>query len=397
MLVQNFLEKSAERLPFKTALICGSQSYTYAELNQNANRLANGMSKLGVSRGDRVIIFAPNSVETVLGIFATLKAGGTFVVCNHTTKKEKLLYILNNCQATGILTTKRNENLIKDLRSQVPSLKFTLIAGPKKDETETYEGIAPILNFQTILESSSDNKPPVVNIDLDLAGLIYTSGSTGDPKGVMCDHSNIDFATSSIITYLENIEDDIVLNVLPLSFDYGLYQLLMVFKFGGTLVLEQSFTYPAAILKRLEQEKVTGFPGVPTIFAILVQMDLTQYDLSSLRYLTNTAAALPPSHIQQLRDKFSWATLFSMYGLTETKRTLYLPPEQLEIRPGSVGIAIPGTEVWIEDEIGQSLRCRRDRRTCYPWQTCYAWLLAKSRSDPKKIPHWANPRRASVL
>jgi acyl-coenzyme A synthetase/AMP-(fatty) acid ligase len=163
------------------------------------------------------------------------------------------------------------------------------------------------------------------------------------------------FAASSIIEYLGNREDDIVIDVLPLSFDYGLYQLLMVFKFGGTLVLEQSFAYPAAILKRMEEEKVTGFPGVPTVFAILLRMDLSPYDLSSLRYLSNTAAALPPSHIVELREKFHWATLFSMYGLTETKRTLYLPPDQLDARPGSVGIAIPGTEVWIEGEDGRRL------------------------------------------
>jgi acyl-CoA synthetase (AMP-forming)/AMP-acid ligase II len=151
------------------------------------------------------------------------------------------------------------------------------------------------------------------------------------------------------------VEGDIVIDVLPLSFDYGLYQLLMVFKFGGTLVLEKGFTYPAEILKRMEEERITGFPGVPTIFAVLLQMNLSSYDLSSLRYLTNTAAALPPAHIIQLRNKFSWAKLYSMYGLTETKRTLYLPPDQLDKRPGSVGIAIPGTEVWIEDEEGNRL------------------------------------------
>ncbi len=350
MLVQNFLENSAKRLPDKTALICGNQRYTYAELDQKANSLANGMRELGVGRGDRVIIFLPNSTESVLGIFAILKAGGTFVVCNHTTKQDKLLYILNNCQATGIITNLRNEKLISDLQPQVPSLKFGLIAGPQRDKSKIAGGAFPIQEIAAILDSAPHHQPPNVNIDLDLAGLIYTSGSTGDPKGVMSDHSNIDFATSSIITYLENVEDDIVLNVLPLSFDYGLYQLLMVFKFGGTLVLEQSFTYPAAILKKIEQEKVTGFPGVPTVFAILVNLDLSSYDLSSLSYLTNTAAALPPSHIQELQNKFSWATLYSMYGLTETKRTLYLPPDQLDIRPGSVGIAIPGTEVWIEDE-----------------------------------------------
>jgi acyl-coenzyme A synthetase/AMP-(fatty) acid ligase len=119
--------------------------------------------------------------------------------------------------------------------------------------------------------------------------------------------------------------------------------------------LERSFAYPAAILKRMEEERVTGLPGVPTIFAILLKMDLSPYDLSSLRYLTNTGAALPPSRIQELRQKFPWVTVYSMYGLTETKRTLYLPPDQLDQRIGSVGIAIPGTEVWIEDEAGNRL------------------------------------------
>lgn len=111
----------------------------------------------------------------------------------------------------------------------------------------------------------------------------------------MSDHSNVVFASESIITYLQNVEDDVVINMLPLSFDYGLYQVLMTFRFGGRLVLERSFAYPAAILRRIEEERVTGFPGVPTIYALLLQMDLSRYNLSSIRYLTNTAAALPPA------------------------------------------------------------------------------------------------------
>ncbi|HIP86995.1 MAG TPA: AMP-dependent synthetase, partial [Anaerolineales bacterium] len=140
--------------------------------------------------------------------------------------------------------------------------------------------------------------------------------------------------------------------VLPLSFDYGLYQLLMVFKFGGTLVLERSFAYPAAVLRRIEEEQVTGLPGVPTLFAMLLQMDLSRFDLSSLRYLTNTGAALPVEHIRRLREALPHARLYSMYGLTECKRALYLPPEELDRRPASVGIPIPGTEAWVEDEEG---------------------------------------------
>jgi acyl-CoA synthetase (AMP-forming)/AMP-acid ligase II len=151
------------------------------------------------------------------------------------------------------------------------------------------------------------------------------------------------------------VPDDIVINVLPLSFDYGLYQLLMVFKFGGRLVLEKSFVYPAPILQKMVEERVTGFPGVPTMYAILLQMDISAYDLSALRYVTNTGAALPPAHIQTIRETFPWVQIYSMYGVTETKRTLYLPPEEIDRRPGSVGIAIPNTEVWIEDEAGNRL------------------------------------------
>jgi amino acid adenylation domain-containing protein len=359
MLVQDFLQDSALRLPEKNAIVCDGQRLTYFQIDAMANRLANAMIKHGVSRGDRVAIFLPNSIATVIGIFAILKAGGVFVVVNSTTKQDKLTYILNNCGATALLTEARKEEIAKEVMAEAPTIKFLVLCGNEKNPNADYGKVTPgqsiVLNFNTIQTTFSDERPPRINIDLDLACLIYTSGSTGDPKGVMSDHSNVVFAAGSIISYLGNREDDIVIDVLPLSFDYGLYQLLMVFKFGGTLVLEQSFAYPAAILKRIEQERVTGFPGVPTIFAILLQIDLSPYNLTSLRYITNTAAALPPSHIQQIRAKFPWATLFSMYGLTETKRTLYLPPYLLDKRPGSVGIAIPGTEVWLEDEEGHRL------------------------------------------
>ncbi len=352
MLVQDFLYNSAERFPDKTALVCGDRRLTYAQVEAQANRLAHALMAHGVERGDRAAIYLPNSVEAVVAIFGTLKAAGTFVVVNHTTKRDKLAYILNNCRATALVTSARNASLALEVHAAVPSLKFTVLSG--KRAAAVAEGQV-LYAFDDLLTAYPATRPACPAIDQDLACLIYTSGSTGDPKGVMSGHNNVVFASGSVIQYLENTPDDIVINVLPLSFDYGLYQLLMVFRFGGTLVLEKSFAYPAAILKKMEAERVTGFPGVPTVFAILLQMDLGPYDLSSLRYITNTAAALPPSHIMELRAKFPWATLYSMFGLTECKRTLYLPPEQLDKRPGSVGVAIPGTEVWIEDEEGNRL------------------------------------------
>ncbi len=358
MLVHEFLEQSADRLANKVALICGQQRLTYGDLENQANRLAHALKALGVQRGDRVALYLPNCVELVIGIFASLKAGGVFVPINHTVKLDKCAYILNNCQARVLIATGRQAALTQQLAQLVPSLKATILTSPlvtaaASDGSEK-KG-AEVLHYDAIQADYAEQRLPPVNIDLDLACLIYTSGSTGDPKGVMSDHSNVVFAASSIIRYIGSVESDIVITVLPLSFDYGLYQLLMTFKVGGTLVLERGFTFPAAILKRIEQEAVTGFPAVPTIFSVLLQTDLSPYDLSCLRYVTNTAAALPPSHITEIRAKFPAVTLFSMYGLTETKRTLYLPPEQLDHRPGSVGVAIPGTEVWVEGEDGRRL------------------------------------------
>ena len=316
--------------------------------------LAHGLRALGVGRGDRVALCLPNSADAVLGIFATLKAGAVFVTLNPSLKREKLAYVLRDCAATALwVAAGAADRGPVPGPSDAPSLLFTVVCGDGAEEAagRLHAGVT-----REALETGSPETPPATTrVDLDLACLVYTSGSTGEPKGVMSDHSNVVFAASSIIEYLGNVQSDVVLDVLPLSFDYGLYQLLMTFSFGGTLVLERSFAYPAAVLKRIGEERVTGLPGVPTLFALLLQMDLGAYDLSSLRYATNTAAAFPVQHIQELRRRLPGVAVYSMYGLTETKRTLYLPPEQLDERPGSVGIPIPGTEVWIEDASGVRL------------------------------------------
>ena len=208
-----------------------------------------------------------------------------------------------------------------------------------------------------VLEHQSDFEPPQQCIDIDLAALIYTSGSTGLPKGVTLTHQNMVAAATSITTYLENISSDIILNLLPLSFDYGLYQILMVFKIGGTVILEKSFLYPYVVVETILREKVTGFPVVPTIVAMLMKLqNLDKHDFSHVRYISNTAAHMPAAHVKKLREIFPKTKLFLMYGLTECKRVSYLPPAQVDKRPNSVGIAMPNTEVYIVDEQGQKVR-----------------------------------------
>jgi len=352
MLVQEFLENSARRLAGKTALIDGDHRLSYREVDSGANRLAHSLTDLGVRRGDRVAIFMDNSPETVIGVFGILKADAVFVVINPTTKSDKLSYILNNCRATALITDYRRRKAAIEAASESNYLKAMITVGK---DVETDLSI-PVRNWEGIMTGYIPQAPERRNIDIDLASLIYTSGTTGNPKGVMLTHLNMVSASTSITTYLENREDDIILDVLPLSFDYGLYQVIMTFQFGGTVVLKKSFIYPYEIINTLKEERITGFPIVPTISAILLQLKkLEDEKFQHLRYITNTAAALPVSHIRGLQKIFPDALIYSMYGLTECKRVSYLPPEELGRRPESVGKGMPNEEVFLVDKKGDRI------------------------------------------
>ncbi len=355
MLVQDFLEHSAANWPDKVALVCGTERFTYAQLNVMAARLAHALRQRGVQSGARVGIYLHNSPAAVVAIFGALKAGAAFVAINRATKTDKALFILQNCQASALITDTRAlaQGLAESGLAAVPSLQDIIVCGDVSPAIGN--GHPRVRHWATALADSPDAPPPRLNIDLDLACLIYTSGTTGEPKGVMCDHSNVVFVTQAIVEYLENNPQDVILNVLSLAFSYGLYQLLATVSVGGLLVLEESFAYPALLLQKMVEHRVTGFAGVPTIYSILLGMDLTRLDLSALRYLTNAAAGLPVEHVKRLRQVLPHVKLFLMHGLTEVARTMYLPPDQTDLRPASSGIAMPGTELWIEDESGRRL------------------------------------------
>jgi acyl-CoA synthetase (AMP-forming)/AMP-acid ligase II len=314
------LTHTAERLPDRTALVCGDERWSYAQLDEQSTRLASSLRALGVGCGDRILIFLDNCSEEVLSIYATMKAGGVFVPLNGSVKARKLAYIANDSRARLLIAHTDKARVVREAMDHCSEFPRVLWVGdpsalpsglPVKasawDEVLDPTGAVPVVQGQRL---PADGSPC---IDQDLAALIYTSGSTGEPKGVMCPHGSMMAAARSIIQYLENTPDDIILNVLPLSFDYGLYQVLMAFMFGGTVVLERSFSFPVKVLERMEKERVTGFPLVPTIAAMLLRLqNLANYDLSSLRYMTNTAAALPVEHILALRGAFPHARLFSM-------------------------------------------------------------------------------------
>ena len=347
MRFEQFLRDSALRFPDKTALVASGRRLTYSQLDDLSDELAQGLIDRGIARGDRVVLFLDNSAEAVVSVFAVLKAGAVFSPVNPSTKADKLAYILNNCRARGLITQQKIAAVAADAVEGAPSVALTIVADGEvaPQGFVHWNDVLTAPKFALLAGASG--------IDIDLAMLIYTSGSTGFPKGVMMTHQNVIAAATSITTYLENTHDDIILNVLPVAFDYGLYQVLMAVKVGATLVLEKSFAFPQVILNRCAEEKVTGLPLVPTMAAILVaQRNLEPGALPHLRYITNTAAALPPTHIERLQALFPHVALYSMYGLTECKRCTWLPPAELKNRISSVGIAIPGTEAYVVDDDG---------------------------------------------
>ncbi len=354
-LLHDHLLHSAREFPEKVALVCMKQRVTYRELDARSNALAHSLVLAGVGRGDRVVIFADNTVETVVSFWAVLKANAVVSIVNPLTKSDKLSYLLGDCRPTVLITDQHLHSAFAQPARVCSHLRRVIVSGPI-DDAKLAE-IPHAQRWDDALSPGDRTAPPArACIDIDLAAIIYTSGSTGDPKGVMLTHRNMLSAGTSIAAYLELREDEVILGILPLAFDYGLYQMIMAFRMGARLVLERSFTYPAQIVNLMVEEGVTGFPGVPTLFAILAEFkSLKDYDFSKIRYVTNTAAALPVKHILMLKALFPASRIYSMYGLTECKRCTYLPPKDLDRKPSSVGIAIPNTEMWIIDEDGNKV------------------------------------------
>lgn len=336
---------STRETPLKTAIISKNKEFSYSEIYEKSMKLASHLVNSGIKKGDRVAIYMNNSWQSIVSIYGITFAGGVFIVINPQTKASKLKYILNDSGAKIIISSFSLKNELIQALVDSPCIQQLLLSG-KSDFINQHNLLT--LGFEDITESSNPISELPSIIANDLAALIYTSGSTGFPKGVMMTHQSMVFTSWSLIEYLRLSEEDRILLVLPLAFDYGLYQLIMAITIGGTLIVEQSFTFPASIYNSIEKYKPTVFPGVPTVYAMMINSNKqTGLAFDCIRKVTNTAAALPAEFIPDLKKIFPNALIFKMYGLTECKRVCYLEPELVDLKPNSVGKAIPGTEVFL--------------------------------------------------
>jgi acyl-CoA synthetase (AMP-forming)/AMP-acid ligase II len=216
----------------------------------------------------------------------------------------------------------------------------------------TAPGELPIVEFDSMLAGSEEIHRAGAGGN-DLASLVYTSGTTGEPKGVMLSHRNIVANVQSIVSYLELGPADVAAMLLPFHYAYGASIIHTHIGAGASLAMVGTLAFPGAVLRGIQTHRCTGLSGVPTTFARLVQLDLSQFDLSSLRYLTQAGGPMSPDLTRKVIAAFPRCRVFVMYGQTEASaRLTYLPPEQLERKLGSVGIPIPGVTIDIVDDSG---------------------------------------------
>ncbi|MFN0185771.1 MAG: class I adenylate-forming enzyme family protein [Aquabacterium sp.] len=368
MLLHAAFREQCRIRPDRTAIVAGAQDITYAGLARRVASFERLLQAYGVRQGDRVVVYLDSSIEFAVAVHAVLGIGAVFVPVSPLTRSEKLAYMLDDLRAVALVTDTGLAAQWSGPRRRCASVRVCVVCGAgtppdtvpwPADEADTSLVDSPAdRSVDPSVDPSADpTAHPLAAVpDTALAAVIYTSGTTGVPKGVMLSHRNMCAAWRSVQSYLQLRDDDVIGLALSPAFSYGLYHLLMGLGIGATLVLERSAAFPARLVERLAQLRVTVFPGVPTLFsAILGLGHLARLDLSSIRLLTNAAAALSEHHIRQLQKVFPQAVLMSMYGMTECKRISYLPPEQLALRPTSVGRGMPGQDHWLVDTQGRRL------------------------------------------
>jgi len=352
-LVHHMLRTSASRYPEKEALVHGNERLTYAKVNAKVRSLASGLRRCGLRRGERVGIYLEASVPQVISIFGVSQAGGVFVPANTLLFPEQVAHIARDCGISALITTAAKLESLLPVLSAIPSLRFVVVVSNGVHVSVSL----PAHDFDVITSGTADECLPDWGIEKDLSAILYTSGSTGKPKGVMLSHANVMAGATIVSTYLGITATDRILAVLPFSFDAGLNQLTTAFQQGGTLVLI-NFTFAKQIVDTMLKEQITGLAGVPTVWSLLAQPNSTlqKNPPPSLRYITNTGGAMPQTVLRVLCTVLPKTQIFLMYGLTEAFRSTYLPPEEVDRRPTSMGKAIPDTEILVLNEQGQPCR-----------------------------------------
>ncbi|MEQ1661852.1 MAG: acyl-CoA ligase (AMP-forming), exosortase A system-associated [Thiobacillus sp.] len=346
-LVHEVVSGSAQRTPDAIALRESARELSYAQFEQEISQAASLILDLGVGRSERVAVWMDKRIDTVVALFGAAAAGCVFVPVNPLLKPEQVAHILRDCAVRALLTSVERLVLLSEVLPGCPALKSVVLV------STTLPDQLPV-GVDSVLWSARQQAPahsPHRMIDSDMAAILYTSGSTGRPKGVVLSHRNLAAGAASVAQYLDNRADDRILSVLPLSFDYGLSQVTTAFRVGACAVL-MNYLLPRDVIRMVEREKITGLAAVPPLWIQLAQLDWPASITDHLRYITNSGGHMPKPTLDALRAKLPKTQPYLMYGLTEAFRSTYLPPEEVDRRPDSIGKAIPNAEILVVREDG---------------------------------------------
>ena len=345
-LLHELIARRAAHEPARAALSYRGHTLSYGELWQQVQGFANGLLGLGLARGDRVGIYLEKRFETVVASFGAPAAGLVFVPMNPLLKPEQVGFIARDCGVRVLVTSAERYAQLLPALAECPELRAVVL-------TEGAQAQAPapwaVLDWAALLQAPA--QAPHRLIDTDILSILYTSGSTGRPKGVVLSHRNMVAGAKSVASYLQNHADDTLLAALPLSFDAGFSQLTTAFHAGARVVL-LNYLLPRDVLRAMEKERVTGLTAVPPLYIQLTQLEWPAAINEHLRYFANTGGRMPRDTLEQLRARVPAAKPFLMYGLTEAFRSTYLPPEEVDRRPDSIGKAIPNAEILVLREDG---------------------------------------------
>jgi acyl-CoA ligase (AMP-forming) (exosortase A-associated) len=334
---------AAERTPHAIALHDGSAAMSYADLAGHIRGFAGTLSALGIRRGDRVAVYLDKRMETVVASFGAPAHGAVFVPINPLLKPDQVAYILNDCDVRVLVTSEERLQSLLPAIAGCPDLQHAIVVNAPAAESR-HGGLA-VHRWADALRAAPAGGGHRV-IDTDIVGILYTSGSTGKPKGVVLSHRNMVAGAKSVASYLGNHGDDVLLAALPLSFDAGFSQLTTAFHAGASVVL-LNYLLPKDVVNAVAAHRITGLTAVPPLWIQLTQVKWPAGAGSHLRYFANTGGRMPFETLKALRVLLPQAQPYLMYGLTEAFRATYLPPEEVDRRPDSIGKAIPNAEILV--------------------------------------------------
>lgn len=336
--------------PRRIALVQGEQRIDYGSFVDAARRFAGFLHAHGCRPGDRIALIVPNRIEAAIVWYGAWIAGAAVVPLNAQARARDFAPWLRHAGVRVLVHEAAGRDAIAAAAELAPAPLRIVLDGP--DEPD---GSAGAIGWAQALACS-----PLASAPVDrsaLAAILYTSGTTGAPKGVMLSHANFAANVEAIVAYLGLTGADSIVSILPFYYSYGASVLHTHLAVGARVVIEPNLVFPHLIVETLARERASGFSGVPSTYALLLdRVPLADYDLGALRYLTQAGGAMAPALAARLRAALPGTALYVMYGQTEaTARLTYVPPDRLDDKPGSAGVAIPGVRIAIRDEAGREL------------------------------------------